>query len=284
MLTAMAWPSNGLSGVAYVGRFKSIPEVLGTSGIAWTRCGAVSWREGDAARTLRAGGLKDSYTSVLTGVVNGKGKLVFTYAFNSWTWLNAFSFYVNGKQQIYRCYDNGIVHHSGTVTNEVTSSGTTRFSWMYAVADASRDYGTGYASQAGVWLSGVRWIPEVPDTVEVEGVAVPSSWLDGFFPGQGGSATAYEALAQADSDGDGFPNWQEYLLGTNPGSRESRFSVTVRMEDGELVFGWSPTNANMQALGYRYVPKGRTSLDDAAGWVPYVKGHRFFKVVVEPVD
>jgi hypothetical protein len=113
---------------------------------------------------------------------------------------------------------------------------------------------------------------------------VPSSWLDGFFPGQGGSATAYEALAQADSDGDGFPNWQEYLLGTNPGSRESRFSVTVRMEDGELVFGWSPTNANMQALGYRYVPKGRTSLDDAAGWVPYVKGHRFFKVVVEPVD
>ncbi len=55
------------------------------------------------------------------------------------------------------------------------------------------------------------------------------------------------------------------------------------MNGGEPVFGWSHTNANIQAHGYSYVPKGRAALGDATGWVPYVKGHRFFKVEVVPV-
>ena len=54
------------------------------------------------------------------------------------------------------------------------------------------------------------------------------------------------------------------------------------MEGGAPVFEWGPTNAGIGAMGYRYVPMGRTALDDAAGWLPYQGGHRFFKVVVEP--
>ena len=151
------------------------------------------------------------------------------------------------------------------------------------MADVSRDYGQGYSSQAGAWLSNVQWIPEV-QAVEIEGVSVPYTWLDSTYPGQGGSAAAYEALALSDTDGDGFPTWQEYLLDTDPKDADSRLFATVRMVDGAPVFGWSHTNANINAQGFRYVPKGRTSLDDTAGWQPYSFGHRFFKVTVEPTE
>ncbi|MBR4258120.1 MAG: C10 family peptidase [Kiritimatiellae bacterium] len=114
-------------------------------------------------------------------------------------------------------------------------------------------------------------------------VPVPYIWLDGYYPGQGVSSAAYEALANDDSDGDGFPAWQEYLLGTDPTNAASRLFATVSMNGGTPVFGWSHTNANIEAAGYRYAPKGRLSLDDSAGWQPFASGHRFFKVVVEPV-
>ena len=61
-------------------------------------------------------------------------------------------------------------------------------------------------------------------------------------------------------------------------------SATVTMNGNTPVFGWSHTNANIQALGYRYVPKGCNSLNDSAGWQPFTPGHRFFKVVVEPIE
>ena len=115
-------------------------------------------------------------------------------------------------------------------------------------------------------------------------MSVPYAWLDDTYPGQGGSAAAYETLAISDTDGDGFLAWQEYLLGTNPKDADSRLFATVRMVDGSPVFGWSHTNVNINAQGFRYVPKGRTSLDDTAGWQPYSSGHRFFKVAIEPIE
>ena len=284
VLTAIVWPASGLSSGAYVSRFKTIADVLCTSGIVWTRSGTGSWREGDAERTLRAGGLMNNttYEAALHASVTGRGKLVFTYDFNTWTWQNTFAFKVDGVQRFKYGY-NGSTTFSGTVTNEVASEGTTEFTWTYVVADASRDYGPGYSPQAGAWLSNVQWIPEV-QAVEVGGVSVPYAWLNAKYSGQGGSAESYEALAQSDSDGDGFPAWQEYLLDTDPTNAESRLFATVRMEGNTPVFGWSPTNASINAHGFRYVPKGRTSLDDGAGWQPYSSGHRFFKVFVEPVE
>ena len=120
--------------------------------------------------------------------------------------------------------------------------------------------------------------------VEVNGVSVPYTWLDDHYPNQGGSAAAYEALTTADSDGDGFPAWQEYLLDTDPTDYASRLYATIRMEGTTPISGWSHTNANIQALGYQYVPKGRTALDDSDGWQPFTPGHRFFKVAVEPIS
>lgn len=258
--------------------------ILGTSGITWCQTGTVDWRQVGSERKLRAGGLHGSvpYTSTIMATVTGKGKFVFTYEFNTWTWQNTFVFKVGDTQKFNYSY-NGSTSFSGTVTNEVTSTGTTTFAWIYTVADASRDYGQGYSSQAGAWLSNVQWIPEA-QAVEVEGVSVPYTWLDNVYPGQGGSAAAYENLALSDTDGDGYLAWQEYLLDTDPNDADSRLFATVRIVDGLPVFGWSHTNANINAQGYRYAPKGRVSLDDSSGWQPYTTGHRFFKVVVEPAD
>ena len=283
VLTAMIWPYSGLSSGAYVSHFKTVGEVLGTYGITWSRSGDVKWREVNNANTLRAGGLmSNTYSATLQGTVTGKGKLVFKYSHNSYSSRNTFEFQKNGTRQFRYAYD-GSVTHSGTVTNEVTSEGSTLFKWVFTIGAASSDYDDRYSDPSGAWLSNVQWIPEV-QAVEVEGVSVPYAWLDSAYPGQGGSAAAYEALALSDTDGDGFLAWQEYLLDTDPKDADSRLFATVRMVGGSPVFGWSHTNANISTQGFRYVPKGRTSLDDTTGWQPYSLGHRFFKVTVEPIE
>ena len=281
ILSAAVWPASGVSSPVYVGAFTTIEGVFGTQDVSWTRSGTGSWRaDTTAPRTLRTGGLRNNtYTATLQATVSGKGKLVFTYAFTSWSWQNTFAFKVNGTQQFSYAYDyqNDIDSYSGTITNEVSSDAATTYTWTYTVGSANYDY-----PQTGVWLSDVQWIPEA-QAVEVEGVSVPYTWLDGYYPAQGGSAAAYQMLALADSDGDGFQAWQEYLLDTDPTNAASKLFVTVRMEGDTPVFEWSHTNENIRALGHRYVPMGRTSLDDAEGWQPYADGHRFFKVLVEPV-
>lgn len=114
-------------------------------------------------------------------------------------------------------------------------------------------------------------------------VPVPYTWLDGHFAGQGTSAQAYETLANADQDNDGFATWQEYLAGTDPTNGGSFLRAFIRMEGMTPVVEWNVTNSNVNALGYRYVPKGKSSLTDAGDWQPAATGHRFFKVFIEPV-
>lgn len=274
-LRAAVWPESGVSSPVFVGAYKTAADILGTSGIAWSHSGRGSWREDPAsANTIRAGGhLDGTYAATLRGVVSGKGQLVFRYDLNTWSWNNTFSFTVNGNKQWEKYYDA-----SETVTNVVFTEGTTTFEWTYAVADASADY-----DGTGAWLKDVRWIPEGADVV-VEGVAVPREWLERHYSGQGGTAEDREALARTDSDGDGFAAWQEFLLGTDPTNAASCLSASVSVEGGVPVFGWGPSNADLQSLGYRYAPIGRMEMDDAEGWRPYEAGHRFFGVRVERVE
>ena len=114
-------------------------------------------------------------------------------------------------------------------------------------------------------------------------VPVPYTWLDGYFAGQGTSTGAYETLANADQDGDGFTTWQEYLAGTDPTNATSSLQVSIRMEGMTPVIEWNTTNDNISSLGYRYVPKGKTNLTDSVQWSPTTDGHRFFKLFVEPI-
>lgn len=111
-------------------------------------------------------------------------------------------------------------------------------------------------------------------------VSVPYTWLDRHFPGTH-SAADYETIAQADPDGDGFPTWQEYVLDTDPNDPMSTLTASIRLVDGAPVVEWNHTNANIEAIGYRYVPRGKASLTSDK-WLDAAPSHRFFKVFVEP--
>ncbi len=123
----------------------------------------------------------------------------------------------------------------------------------------------------------------VPTETSTTGVPVPFTWLDTYFAGQGTSVQAYETLANADPDGDGFTTWQEYLIGTDPTNSTSSLHVSIRMDGMTPVIEWNPTNDNISAFGYRYVPKGKTNLTDSGDWQPSEANHRFFKLFIEPI-
>ena len=53
---------------------------------------------------------------------------------------------------------------------------------------------------------------------------------------------------------------------------------------GMPVVEWNTTNGNLNALGYRYVPKGASSLTQPVNWQPTSSAHRFFKVFIEPIQ
>lgn len=237
VLRAAVWPASGLSSLVFVGDYKTVADVFGTTGIDWSTSGTASWRTEDGEpATLRAGGLGNvSGQAILSGTVSGKGKLVFTYRCVSYSWQNSFSFSVNGKQQWEYAYD-GTDTYSGTVTNEVDSDAPTTFSWTLAINDADHDF-----SVTGAWLSGVRWIPE-RDGVDVEGVFIPADWFAMNFPSAATDAASREALARTDTDGDGFENWQEALCGTSPTDPADHLRTTLRMENGAPVVDWNLTS------------------------------------------
>ena len=131
------------------------------------------------------------------------------------------------------------------------------------------------------WSGDLTVVSTEPSTTEVP---VPYTWLDGYFAGQGTGAQAYETLANADQDGDGFTTWQEYLAGTDPTNAASCLQVSIRMEGTTPILEWNVTNNNVQALGYRYVPKGKVNLTDSGAWQPSAANHRFFKLFIEPIQ
>lgn len=59
---------------------------------------------------------------------------------------------------------------------------------------------------------------------------VSIGWLKAYFPAQQGN----EALALADSDGDGFANWEEFLLGTEPNDAADAFAYTMQHFDAKV--------------------------------------------------
>ena len=114
-------------------------------------------------------------------------------------------------------------------------------------------------------------------------VAVPFTWLDEYYSGAASDLGGYSALAETDSDGDGYSAWAEYLAGTDPTNSESRFYATISMVDGSPVVGWCPTNA-IDGVTNNYVIEGSSTLStNPADWVsPPDASARFFRVRATP--
>ena len=68
----------------------------------------------------------------------------------------------------------------------------------------------------------------------------------------------------ADADGDGFPNWAEYICGSSPIDPASKLTATIRMENGQPIVGYEPHGL---AAGFKAVVKGTDDLtEDFSRW------------------
>jgi hypothetical protein len=103
--------------------------------------------------------------------------------------------------------------------------------------------------------SGIAWV-KVPAPVQEH--IVSDEWRSNFF----GSLSAPQADSEVDPDGDGIPNWQEYLAGTNPTNAASclQFSRAETLSD-KVVFQWNAIPGRV------YIVERSVSLTGAS-WVP----------------
>ena len=99
-------------------------------------------------------------------------------------------------------------------------------------------------------------------------VDVPYEWIDEYsLVPSGSSASAYEgALAgDADADGDGCPNWAEYVCGSSPIDPSSKLIATIRIENGQPIIGYESPHGI--AAGFKAVVKGTNDLtEDFSLW------------------
>jgi uncharacterized repeat protein (TIGR02543 family) len=112
-----------------------------------------------------------------------------------------------------------------------------------------------------------KWTP----TLTSQGV--PWLWLDGHGIVSGGD---FEAAAETDSDGDGYPAWQEYLAGSDPTNITSVLKAMIGVDGSSPLVSWSPDLRPDRI----YTVVGKTNLTDTA-WGPTNAASRFFKVNVD---
>lgn len=169
--------------------------------------------------------------------------------------------------------------HDGDYVTRVTldvSQGT-----VYRIVIAS-----GYEALSGYynlqWSGNLTVMATATDSSDTT-VAVPYEWLSqklGSRLPANPTAANYTTLALADTDGDGFANWKEYLCGTEPAQKGSLPQCTITMNGNVPVVSHNvrvPSEAAAQ--GWTAVLKGSATL---SGWTTAnPSAHRFFKVVIE---
>lgn len=296
VLTAVVKDASGVYGLPLVRHFKLysdyVNEYLGSSDIIWKLDSTVGWQEADyeGKKSLRTGGYLNGakYTSTLIAKVSGKGKFRFSYKFCNWNAGNTMEYRVNGVVE--KRIAKSITTNYAIETVELPVDGATTIDWTYEVAQPNSDYTSGYASGGksawcGLWLYDVEWIPDNAATSTTP-VPVPHTWIANKFPSA--ATSSYETLMNADSDGDGYTNWEEYLCGTDPNGGTTTQTDAVPRCTIEIVNGIPKVEHNIEIpqaakdAGWQAILKGSTDLKT---WTKVEEGrasdYNFFKVTVE---
>ncbi len=102
---------------------------------------------------------------------------------------------------------------------------------------------------------------------------MPYGWLQQQFMDE--TITDLEAKADEDSDGDGYTNWQEYILGTDPNDKSSTLQVDILVSTDNTP----PKVTWNERPGRTYELLGADSL--VGDWKEVRDSSRFFKVSVK---
>ena len=128
---------------------------------------------------------------------------------------------------------------------------------------------------AATALSGLLSGAQTFAAQSLDGQPIPRAWLANHFTPLPESDAALQALVDEDSDGDGYTNAQEYLLGTLPTDPAStlRFAAFAPEADGSLrpVLPELPSRA--------CTLQGKAALGDA--WGEPEADSRFFRLLVD---
>lgn len=89
------------------------------------------------------------------------------------------------------------------------------------------------------------------------GDGISDAWRNRYFY----TALSTDSLSNADPDGDGVPNWQEYLAGTNPNDRASAFKLSSTVVNPDT----GVTIRFMTVVGKQYVVESSAAI--GAPWV-----------------
>ena len=169
------------------------------------------------------------------------------------------------------------------VTYRFTGTGAHVIQWFYTKNAGFPDFLPG--RDCG-WIDQVTWTPtlyasEAPDARELYADA---SWLMKVgIVGASQSDAEIVAAAQADSDGDGYSNEVEALLGTDPNDADSKLRVTITPgENGQFVVDWSPEAPGLdyRLLGVTELGGDWKDVTDLSEEERAMNGYRFFKVKV----
>ncbi|MBP5226868.1 MAG: hypothetical protein J6336_05735, partial [Kiritimatiellae bacterium] len=153
-------------------------------------------------------------------------------------------------------------------TSSATFNATAGTVYYIAVATGSETVGDVTMS----WATAKSFAPAYTITTEIP---VPYAWLSGKGVVTGND---YEAAAKADTDGDGFDNWEEYLCDSDPKDPASYLRMTgITVRDGVGVPAYLPSASPYGS----FILEGTDSLTLPL-WAPAGASHRFFRVRVVP--
>jgi len=227
----------------------------------WTTAG---WFAQSAVRysgpmALQSGDIGNVQTSTVQTIVKNAGTLTFRYRVSSEEEYDFLNVYLDGELIL---LDSGEQTEWREARIVVRGTGKHKIRWDY-VKDDSYSEGSDCA-----WIDAVVWEPGTASTE----VPVPYAWLDSFGLADGGG---YEVAAFTDTDGDGYPAWEEYVAGTDPTDDVSVFTALISVRDGAPSVTWTPDLGSERV----YTVEGKASLTE--DWQsPANATHRFFRVKV----
>jgi hypothetical protein len=230
-------------------------------GLEWTTAG---WFAQSAVRysgsmALQSGDIGNEQTSSAQTTVKNDGTVTFRYRVSSEEGYDFLNVYLDGALVL---QDSGERAEWREARIVVRGTGKHKIRWDYVKDDSYSD-GADCA-----WVDAVVWEPGTASTE----VPVPHAWLDRFGLAVG---VGYEIAAVTDTDGDGYPAWEEYVAGTDPTDEASVLTALIAVRDGVPSVTWEPDMGSARV----YTIEGKASL--TGDWQsPANATHRFFRVKV----